>query len=135
MDDQRRGGAEGADVSADIDDVCGSQEHDEKAKRAQAVMVLDVARQSLAGDVADPAAGLLDGGHQRQHPQGGPQLAIPELGAGLRIGRDAGRVVVRGPGHQSRPQDPEQMAHRVLTRPAGCGWPLPGTRRSGRRAV
>jgi len=75
----------------------------------QAVPVLDVARQPLAGDVADPAAGLLHADQQRRQPEGGPQLPVAELGAGLGVGRDARRVVVRCPGDQARANDPEQV--------------------------
>jgi hypothetical protein len=125
MDDQRRARPDGADVGADIDDVGGGQEHDEQTEYPQAVPVLDVLRQALAGDVADPAAGLLDAGHQRQHPQGGPQLPVTELGASLGVGRDARRVAVGGPGNQAGAEDAEQVAH-LVTRRVGGFAPLAG---------
>jgi len=110
---RRRAGADGAYVSTDIDHIGGRQQDHEQTQSAQAVPVLDVARQSLAGDVADPAAGLLHADDQRQHPEGGPQLPVPELGTSLGVGRDARRVVVGGPGHQARAEYSEQMTQLV----------------------
>jgi len=72
VDDQRRGRADSAEVSADIDDVGGREQDDERAQDVHAVPVLDVARQALAGDVANPAAGLLHGDQQRAQPEGRP---------------------------------------------------------------
>ena len=69
-------------------------------------LALMLAASPLPGDVADPAARLLHPGHQRQHPQRGPQVPVPELGAGLRVGRDPGRVIIGRPSHQARTQDP-----------------------------
>jgi hypothetical protein len=46
----------------------GRQQDHKQTRSAQAVPVLDVARQSLAGDVADPAAGLLYADDQRESP-------------------------------------------------------------------
>jgi hypothetical protein len=123
VDDQRRAGADSAYVGADIDHVGGRQEYDEEAHGPQAVPVLDVAGQPLAGDVADPSACLLHPGHQRQHPERGPQLPVAELGAGLGVCRDARRVVVVGAGDQARAEDPEQVTQLVVL--LASGFPPP----------
>ena len=64
-------------------------------------MVLDDARQTLAADHADARAALLHGDQQRNLIKRGPQLPQTELGARLRIGGDARRVVVRRPGDEA----------------------------------
>ena len=86
--------------------LAAAKQDDQHPQGVHVVLGLDVGGQSLPGDVADPAARLLHPGHQRQHPQRGPQLPVPELGAGLRVGRDPGRVIIGRPGHQARTQDP-----------------------------
>jgi len=111
-----------ADIGADVDQVRGREQDHQHAQGTQAVVVLDVARQPLAGDVADPAAGFLHRGHQRIHPHGRPQLAIAELGAGLGVGRDPGRVIIGRPGHQARAQYADQVTQ-------------PGTAPAGHRGV
>jgi hypothetical protein len=57
---------------------------------------------------------------------------VPELRAGLGVGRDARRVVVGCPGDQARAEDPEQVTPPVALA-AGCGWR--GLRVGGRGRV
>src|SRR5579872_5658781 len=56
--------------------------------------------------MAHPGARLLGGGEQGKHPHGCPQLPVAELGAGLRVGGDAGGVVVGGTGDDARTEQP-----------------------------
>jgi hypothetical protein len=71
-------------------------------------MAPDVAGNPMPGDAADPGADFLNRGHQRPGEQYYPSHAVAELRAGLRIGRNAARIVVRGAGDQSRAENSEQ---------------------------
>ena len=68
----------------------------------------DIGGEALAGNPADPRAHQLDRDHERCGEKYGPQQAVTKLRAGLRISRDARRVVVSGTGHQSRTKQPKQ---------------------------
>ena len=73
-------------------------------------MFLDDAGQAAAGNHADPPAHFLDGDHERQREQHRPELAVAELGAGLRISADARGIVVRGAGDEAGPKELQQLA-------------------------
>ncbi len=126
-DDERARLRDGGDVGADIDGVRDHhQKHDADQDRPR-IVVLDDPGQALAGDGADPAAGLLDRQEQRDLVERRPQLPESELRARLRIGGDPGRIVIGGAGDQARAQHLEESK-----RPG----PLPfGRRRGGLRGV
>ena len=63
-----------------------------------------VRRQAPARDATQARAHHLDADHQRVGENHGPQHAEAELRAGLRIGRDAARIVVRGARDETRAQ-------------------------------
>ncbi len=107
-DHQLQGGAHGAQVRAEVDDVGHYQQGDQGIEHRHRVVLLEVAGDAPAGDTADAGADLLDGAHQGPAEQQGPAHLIAELGAGLAVGGDAAGIVVRGPGDQAGPHDLEQ---------------------------
>ncbi len=74
-------------------------------------MLLDDAGEPLAGDRADTAAAFLHREQQRHLIKRGPELAEAELRAGLRIGRDARGIVIRGAGDEAGTDDVEEGAN------------------------
>ncbi len=62
---------------------------------------------------ADMGADQLDRRHQREGQDHRPQQPIAELRPGLRIGRDAARIVVRGAGDDPGPERARRAPHRV----------------------
>jgi hypothetical protein len=54
----------------------------------------------------------LHGGEQRQGEQRGPELAVAELRADLRVGRDARGVVVGGAADQAGAEEAEEAMQR-----------------------
>ncbi len=63
-------------------------------------------------DEADARAHELHGDHEGERKERRPEQSEPVRGSGLRVGRDAGRIVVRRSGNQPRPQarEPPQGA-------------------------
>ena len=99
------GGGDGADVGPGIDRVGHQDGADRRVQHPAGVVLTQDAGQATPVDQADLAADVLDGRHHRQHQERRPQRPIAVAGAGLRVGPDAGRVVVRGAGHEPGPQD------------------------------
>ena len=64
-------------------------------------MLTDIGRQSMTGDATDTRAHDLDADHQWRRKQHAPKHAVAVLCAGLRIGGDALRIVVRRAGDQA----------------------------------
>ncbi len=69
-----------------------------------------VAGKALAGDAADARAHRLHRDHHRPGQHHGPQQPHAGLGAGLRIGGDAARIVVGRAGDEARPEPLEEAA-------------------------
>src|SRR5579872_1311547 len=82
-------------------------------------MLLDHAGEALAGHRADAAAAFLHSQQQGDLVERRPELAEAELRTRLRIGRDAGGVVICGAAHQSGPENPEKPENAPLTRVDG----------------
>ena len=72
---------------------------DDAYEQRPRIVVADVPRDPVPGDAADARAHDLDADHQRV-VSSTLHASRAELGPGLRIGRDAARVVVRGAGDQ-----------------------------------
>src|SRR5256885_14111965 len=73
------------------------------------------ARQAAPGDEADPRADELDGRHQREGRERGPEHPVAERGARDGVGRDAARIVVRRARDEPRPEELEVADERVVT--------------------
>jgi hypothetical protein len=58
---------------------------------------------------ADLSADKLDGDHERRRQKNRPQQGVTKLRCGLGIGRDAGRIIVRGARNQPRSEQPQQI--------------------------
>src|SRR5258707_14625867 len=93
----------------DEEDVAGA---DEGRYR---VVVSHGARQAEARDEPDPGAHELDGGHEREGDDGGPEEAVAVRGSGDRIGGDAARIVVGCARDEAGAQDLE-VANRGIVR-------------------
>lgn len=89
------------DVGADVDGVRDEQRRHHAVADRASISVLYDGNDALAGDEADRRARLLDRGHEGQREQDHPKLAVSKLGARLRVGSDAGWIVVRGPRDQA----------------------------------
>ncbi len=95
----------GAKVRADIDRVGGEHERDDALQHPVRIVPADVAGDAVAGGPADARADFLDRHHQRIAEQHRPADGEAELRAGLRIGADPARVVVRCAGDEARAEN------------------------------
>lgn len=89
-------------VRRDIDHVGDRKERDGAIKQPDRVAGSNVRRQPLPGDAPDTCTHQLDRRHERVGQQQGPEQIEAELGARLRIGSDAGWIVISRPGRQPR---------------------------------
>ena len=106
-DHQRQRFPHRGDVGRDVEGVGGDQKENQRQHQPARRELHDVGGEALAGDPADPRADQLDRDHERRGEKHRPEQAVAELRAGLRIGRNARRIVVGGAGHQSRTQQPK----------------------------
>ncbi len=107
--DHHAGGlAHGGQVGPDVDGVGHEQQRHQDQHDRAGEHLLDVRRQALAGDPADPRRDHLDRRHQREGQDHGPQHVQAEARPGLGIGGDAGGVVVGRAGDHARTQPLEQ---------------------------
>ncbi len=124
IDHQTAGLGHGPDIGADVDGVGHRDQQHHPDQHRTRIVLLDHPGESAAGDRADAGAGLLDRNQQRDLIERRPQLAIAELGAGLGIGGDAGRVVVGRSGDDPWAQDaqePDQAQAPGILRRLGIG--------------
>lgn len=89
------------EVGRDVDHVRDDQQHHGGVEQPRRIVGAHVRREPLARHAADARADELDGRHQRIGQQQRPQQFEAELRAGLRVGADAGRVVVGGAGDET----------------------------------
>ena len=82
-------------------------------------MSADIARQTMAGDAADPRRNFLDRRHQGKGQQHGPADAVAELRAGLAVGADPRGIVVGGPSDQAGAERFDKGAKRERLAPRG----------------
>jgi hypothetical protein len=94
-DDEKERFAHGGNISRDVDRVGDDQEGDDAEHQPAWIMPLEVGNNPDAGDAADMGADELDGDHERRCQEHRPEQAVAELRAGLRVGSDAGRIVIR----------------------------------------
>ena len=73
-------------------------------------MPAHIARNAVPGDAADARGNFLDRHHQREAQQHGPADAVTELRAGLAVGADPRRIVVRRTGDQPRSERLDEIA-------------------------
>ena len=76
---------------------------------------------SIDPDASDARRHHLDAHHERRREEHSPQEPEAELRAGLGVGRDAGRIVVRGAGDETWAQALEQVAAETVHRAAANG--------------
>ena len=67
---------------------------------------------TLARGEGGAVADLLHGDHERKRDRNSPEHSVAERGAGLSMGRHAGRVVVRGAGDEPRSENVEETRGR-----------------------
>ena len=99
---QAPGLAHRGEIGRDVERVGDEQAEDHALQHDGRERGLDVRREPLAGCAADEGAHALDGRHERVGERHGPEHVEPELRAGLRVGRDAARIVVRRTGNEPR---------------------------------
>ncbi len=103
-DEELCGDRHRAQVGADVDGV-GDQDQGDRGKQDFAAVVLaHDTRDPPARHQADASTHLLHDDHQGQDVDHEPELTGAEGGARLRIGGDAGGIVIRGSRDQARPQ-------------------------------
>ncbi len=100
--------AHGAQVGGDVDGVGEEQQPDDPVQEPGRVVVADVGGEPVPGDPPDARRDDLDADHERGREQHRPEQPVAVLRAGLRVRRDAARVVVRGAGDEARPEALEQ---------------------------
>ena len=106
-DHQREGFSHRGDVGRDVEGVGSDQKKNQRQHQPARRQLHHIGGEALAGDPADLRADQLDRDHERRREKYRPEQAVTELRAGLRIGRDARRVVIGGTGHQSRTKQPK----------------------------
>src|SRR6202043_827471 len=84
------------------------QEQNDRLQQPVGIILSNVARYAAPGDPADPTADLLNHRHQRIAEKHRPTDGEAQLGSGLRIGRDAARIVVRCAGDKTGTQEAKQ---------------------------
>ena len=82
------------DVGRDVDRIGDDQQADDGIEHAARELSSDVGSEPMARHAADTGAHELDAHHQRIGEDDRPEGEEAELGTGLGIGGDAGRIVV-----------------------------------------
>jgi hypothetical protein len=90
--------AHGGDVGRDVDGVGDDQQQHHAHQKGARRVLTQVGRHALAGDAPYARADELDGDHEGQRQKHRPEQAGAELRPRLRVGGDAGRVVIGGAG-------------------------------------
>ena len=94
----------GTEIGTDLDRIGKPQQRDAALQQPVRVMQPDIAGEPVAGGPAEPPAHLLDRRRDRKEAKRDPAERKAELGSGLRVGSDRGRVVVGSPADQPRSQ-------------------------------
>jgi len=90
-------------------------------------VIAEVARDAVPGDAADARTDDLDADHQRRRQEHAPQHAEAELRTGLRVGRDAARVIVGRAGDESGAEPLEKLLEALdHGRHRATGWRVGG---------
>ena len=84
------------------------ERRDHRRRRARAVRGADERDQALSRDEPESRAELVVDDQRRDRQQQDPEQRVAVAGAGDRVGRDPGRVVVREPGEQARAEHRDQ---------------------------
>ena len=106
--DQLERVAHGAKIGGDVERVGGGEQADDEVEQRPREVLADVGGEPVPGDPADTRADDLNADHQRRGEEHRPQQAVAVLRAGLRIGGDAARIVVRRAGDEPRPEALDQ---------------------------
>jgi hypothetical protein len=106
----------GGDVGGNIDDIGGGDQRDNPVEQRRRQHFPEIGGEAAAGDGADARADDLDRDHERGREKHRPAQRVAELGSGLRVGRDAARIVVRRPRQQARTQQSYQSFQRAVAR-------------------
>ena len=112
--DELRDFPHGCDVGGNIQRIGDQQQQDDAHEHARRERGLDVGGKALAGDPPDLRAHGLDRGHQRVGQWHRPQHVEAELGARLRIGGNAARVVIGHAGDETRTKPRQGMLFQPL---------------------
>jgi hypothetical protein len=97
-----------SEVRSNVDRVGDDEEQNDRLEQPVWIMPSNVARYAAPGDPTDPTADLLNHRHQRIAEKHGPTDSKAQLGSGLRICRDAARIVVRCAGNETGTQAAKQ---------------------------
>ncbi len=98
------------DVGRDIEGVRGDQQSDQPKNQPSGRDFHHVGGEAFAGDPADQGAHQLDRDHERDRQKDGPEQAITELRAGLRISGNPRWIIIGRTRHQSRTKQPKHHA-------------------------
>ena len=98
-----------AEIRADVYGVRDEDECEQAIQNFLVVIFLDDRRNAFARHRADARACLLYRHHEGEQKERGPQLPVAELRAGLGVGGDTGRIIIRRAGDQPRPDDLEEI--------------------------
>jgi|HubBroStandDraft_6_1064221.scaffolds.fasta_scaffold19372_4 hypothetical protein len=109
-DDQPHRRAHRRQVGADVDSIGDKQQPDQDHDDRAGKDLRHVRRESAARHPADAGTHRLDRDHHRPSQYDGPKQVEARLGAGLRIGGDAARIVVSCPGDYAGAEALEQAS-------------------------
>jgi hypothetical protein len=98
-DHQRECFRHGRDVGGNVEGIGCDQKKHQRQHQPTRHHFHHIGRKALARHPADQCAHELDRDHEGNGEEDRPQQAVAELRAGLRVGRNARRVVVRRAGH------------------------------------
>jgi hypothetical protein len=87
-------GAHGGHVCAEIEDVGSAEKYYDAVEHGSWIVFSQVRGYANSGYPSETATNLLNRRHQRKREEHGPQHAVPELRANLRISRYAARIVI-----------------------------------------
>ena len=118
--DQRQRLRHRGDVGGDVEGVRDDQQSDQRQHQPARRHLHHVGSEALAGDPPDQRAHELDRDHERDGEEDRPQQPVAELRAGLRIGRDAGWIVVGRAGDQARARATETISFRAFLKQGAC---------------
>jgi len=115
-DDQLQRFAHCRDVGGDVDRVGNDEHRDDHVQHRPRKLAADIGRKAVPCDTANPRTHHLNSDHQRIGQHDGPSKLVAELRTGLRVRRDAARIIVGSAGNEAGSE---------LAQPAAGGFDHP----------
>ncbi len=138
--EQSHGSGHGSQVRPDVEHVRSDDQGDRSVEHHAREPTADESGEALAGHESQARCDLLHGRSQRETYDGRPQQAESKRRPYLRVGPDAGWIVVRRSGNEARPEAsevaesskslPAWVMAQGLDHPGSLGWSTRARRHS-----